>query len=219
MNLKGKGCLIPLIIVIAVVVILIALFAGNYNKFVAADENANQEWSKIDVQLQRRYDLIPNLVNTVKGYASHEKEVIKAVSDARAALGGARTPDELAQADQQLSGALSRLLVVVENYPTLKADAQFTQLMDELAGTENRIAVARNDYNAAVATYNNMRRRFPGNLLAGIMGFDKREYFETTPESRTNPEVDFGTDSTSSLNPVNPLLQFPGEEARVGAGA
>lgn len=197
MNLKGKGCLIPLIIVVAAVVILIAVFAGNYNKFVTADETVNQEWSKIDVQLQRRYDLIPNLVNTVKGYAAHEKEVIKAVADARAALGGARTPEEMSQANDQLSSALSRLLVVVENYPTLKADTQFTQLMDELAGTENRIAVARNDYNTAVANYNNMRRRFPANLIAGIMGFDKREYFETTPESRTNPEVDFGTDNTS----------------------
>ncbi|MEF2967633.1 LemA family protein [Paenibacillus sp. M1] len=203
MNFKGKGCLIPLIIVIAVVLILIALFAGNYNKFVAADEAVNREWSKIDVQLQRRYDLIPNLVRTVEGYAAHEKEVIQAIADARAALGGARTPDELAQADQQLSGALGRLLVVVENYPTLKADAQFTQLMDELAGTENRIAVARNDYNTAVASYNNMRRRFPGNLLAGMMGFETREYFETTPESRTNPEVDFGTGNNTSFNVPN----------------
>ncbi|WP_055105759.1 LemA family protein [Paenibacillus ihumii] len=197
MNLKGKGCLIPIAIIAAIVIIGIALFAGNYNKFMASEETVNQQWSKIDVQLQRRYDLIPNLVNTVKGYAKHEKEVIQAVSDARAALGGARTPDELAAADQQLQGALSRLLVVVENYPTLKADAQFTQLMDELAGTENRIAVARSDYNNAVAEYNKLIRRFPGTIIARMMGFNEKRYFETTPESRTNPEVDFGTDETS----------------------
>ncbi|WP_110931567.1 LemA family protein [Paenibacillus bouchesdurhonensis] len=207
MNFKKKGCLIPIVIVAAVILIGVALFAGNYNKFMASEETVNQEWSKIDVQLQRRYDLIPNLVNTVKGYAEHEKEVIKAVSDARAALGGARTPDELAAADQQLQGALSRLLVVVENYPTLKADAQFTQLMDELAGTENRIAVARSDYNNAVADHNKLVQRFPGVLIARIMGFDKKQYFETTPESRTNPEVDFGTENTSWL-PVLPTARL-----------
>ncbi|AZK46323.1 LemA family protein [Paenibacillus lentus] len=206
MNLKGKGCLIPIVIVAAIILIGVTLFAGNYNKFMTSEETVNQQWSKIDVQLQRRYDLIPNLVNTVKGYAEHEKEVIQAVSNARAALGGARTPDELAAADQQLQGALSRLLVVVENYPTLKADAQFTQLMDELAGTENRIAVARGDYNNAVAEYNKLVRRFPGVFIARIMGFSEKQYFETTPESRTNPEVDFGTEDTSWIPALRPAL-------------
>lgn len=197
MNSRRRGWVIPVVIIVAVIVIFIGMFAGKYNSYVTAEETVDQQWSKIDVQLQRRYDLIPNLVNTVKGYAEHEKEVIKSVSDARAALGGARTPAEMADADAQLSSALSRLLVVVENYPTLKADTQFTQLMDELSGTENRIAVARNDYNNAVADYNKLIKRFPGNLLAGMMGFDKRAYFETTTESRTNPQVDFGTGNTS----------------------
>ncbi|WP_442862483.1 LemA family protein [Bacillus sp. USDA818B3_A] len=168
------------------------MFMSSYNSFVNLEEDVNQSHAQIENQLQRRLDLIPNLVSTVKGYAAHEKEVIASISDARAQLAGANTPEEEAAANDQLSGALSRLLVVVENYPNLKADQQFTQLMDELAGTENRIAVARKDYNEQVAIFNKKVKRFPGSIIAGIGGFDQKEYFKAAPNAQEAPKVDFG---------------------------
>jgi LemA protein len=179
-------------IVIAIIVVLGLMLMGSYNGFVNANENVNQSYAQIENQLQRRLDLIPNLVNTVKGYASHEKEVIASISDARARLAGAKTPQEQATANNELSGALSHLLVVVENYPNLKADQQFTQLMDELAGTENRIAVARKDYNDQVATFNKKVKRFPGVIIARMAGFDEKEYFKANPKAGEAPKVDFG---------------------------
>jgi LemA protein len=179
-------------IVIALIVILGIMFMSSYNNFVNAEEDVDQSYAQIENQLQRRLDLIPNLVNTVKGYASHEKEVIASISDARARLAGAETPQEEATANAELSSALSRLLVVVENYPDLKANQQFTQLMDELAGTENRISVARKDYNDQVAVYNKKVKRMPGSIIAGIAGFDEKEYFEADPKAAEAPEVDFG---------------------------
>ncbi|ULT57524.1 LemA family protein [Neobacillus drentensis] len=179
-------------IVVAVIVIFGLMFMSSYNSFVNLEEDVNQSHAQIENQLQRRLDLIPNLVNTVKGYAAHEKEVIASISDARAKLAGAKTPEEEATANDQLSGALSRLLVVVENYPNLKADQQFTQLMDELAGTENRIAVARKDYNEQVAKFNKKVKRFPGSIIAGIGGFDQKEYFKAAPQAQEAPKVDFG---------------------------
>jgi LemA protein len=179
-------------IVIAVIVVLGLMLMSSYNGFVNSEENVNQSYAQIENQLQRRLDLIPNLVNTVKGYASHEKEVIASISDARARLAGAKTPQEQATANADLSGALSRLLVVVENYPNLKANQQFTQLMDELAGTENRISVARKDYNDQVATFNKKVKRFPGSIIAGIGGFDQKEYFKADPKAGEAPKVDFG---------------------------
>ena len=179
-------------IVVAVIVIFGLMFMSSYNSFVNLEEDVNQSHAQIENQLQRRLDLIPNLVNTVKGYAAHEKEVIASISDARARLAGAKTPEEEATANDQLSGALSRLLVVVENYPNLKADQQFSQLMDELAGTENRIAVARKDYNEQVAEFNKKVKRFPGSIIAGIGGFDEKEYFKADPQAQEAPKVDFG---------------------------
>ncbi|MEH7492713.1 LemA family protein [Neobacillus niacini] len=179
-------------VIIAIIVILGVMLMSSYNNFVTLDENVDQSYAQIENQLQRRLDLIPNLVNTVKGYASHEKEVIGEISDARARLAGANTVDEEATANAELTGALSRLLVVVENYPNLKADQQFTRLMDELSGTENRISVARKDYNEQVAVYNKKVKQFPGALIAGMTGFDEKEYFTADPKAAEAPEVDFG---------------------------
>lgn len=179
-------------IAIVAIIIIFMLLGSSYNGFVSAEEDVDKAYSQIENQLQRRLDLIPNLVNTVKGYAAHEKEVIQSISDARARLAGARTPEEEATANTELSNALSRLLVVVENYPNLKADKQFTQLMDELAGTENRISVARQDYNEQVGSYNKRIKRFPSAIVANVTGFDEKEYFRADPAAEEAPEVDFG---------------------------
>jgi LemA protein len=186
-----KGYII-LGIILAVIVLFGISLMSSYNNFVTFEENVDQSYAQIENQLQRRLDLIPNLVNTVKGYASHEKEVIADISDARARLAGANTVEEEATANAELTGALSRLLVVVENYPNLKADQQFTQLMDELSGTENRISIARKDYNDQVAVYNKKVKQFPGALIAGMTGFDEKEYFTADPKAAEAPEVDFG---------------------------
>jgi LemA protein len=187
-----KKGLVGLGIIVLVIVIIGGMLMSSYNNFVTLEENVDQSYAQIENQLQRRLDLIPNLVNTVKGYAAHEKEVIASISDARARLAGAGTVEEEATANAELSGALSRLLVVVENYPNLKADQQFTQLMDELSGTENRISVARKDYNDQVAVYNKKVKQFPGALIAGMTGFDEKQYFKAAAGATDAPEVDFG---------------------------
>ena len=179
-------------ICIAVVVVLIAFFAvSGYNSLVSARETVDTQLANIDTQLQRRNDLIPHLVNTVKGYTEHESEVLGAVSDARAKLAGAQSTAELAEADGELSSALSRLLMVVENYPDLKADTQFTALTDELAGTENRIAVARKDYNEVARSYNTSIKTFPKVIFASIFGFGPVEYFEAAEGAEQVPQVNF----------------------------
>jgi len=179
-------------VVVAFVVVLGIMLASSYNGFVDLEENVDQSYAQIENQLQRRLDLIPNLVSTVKGYAAHEEEVLTEISDARARLAGAASPEEEAAANAELTGALSRLLVVVENYPNLKADQQFTQLMDELAGTENRLSVARKDYNEQVSIFNKKVKSFPGVIVANVTGFDEKEYFEADPSAQEAPKVDFG---------------------------
>ncbi|MFO7153019.1 MAG: LemA family protein [Bacillota bacterium] len=182
--------------IIAVVVIIGLIFVfgfGTYNSLVNAEENVNSKWSQVENQLQRRADLIPNLVETVKGYAAHEQEIFTEVTRAREKLISAGTVAEKAEADAELSQSLSRLLAIVENYPTLKADANFRQLADELAGTENRIAVARMDYNNAVQKYNSKIRSFPTVLIARIMGFETKEYFRAEEGAHEVPKVDFSS--------------------------
>ncbi len=180
-------------VVIAVSVLLLS--GCGYNKIQTLDEQANAFKSQIQVQLQRRYDLVPNLVETVKGYAQQERDIFTAVADARARLGGAVQSGSLAQmatANQGLTGALSRLIAISENYPQLKSNENFRALQDQLEGTENRIATAREDYNQAVQAYNSYIRRFPQVLTARLIGKGPREYFQvTTPGAAEAPKVDF----------------------------
>ncbi|MGM0898722.1 MAG: LemA family protein [Bacillota bacterium] len=189
-----KKILIPLLLLIGLIVIAITVFSSSYNNFVQLEEDVNQSYAQLENQLQRRLDLIPNLVETVKGFADQEQAVIDSVTEARASMASAGSVEEQAQADAELSGALSRLLVVVENYPEIRSSENFQQLSDELAGTENRIAVARQDYNASVTEFNREVRSFPGNMIAGIFGFDEKEYFEADAGAEDAPDVDFGTD-------------------------
>jgi len=189
---KGKrNLLIALVIIVVVVISLYSFFKGTYNTFVSMDEAVKGAWAQVENQLQRRYDLIPNLVETVKGYARHERNVFIEVTNARAKVGGATTVSEKIGANNELSTALSRLLVVVERYPELKANQNFIRLQDELAGTENRIAVERRRYNDAVKTYNVAIRSFPANLLAGMFGFEKGAFFEAPAAAKTTPQVKF----------------------------
>ncbi|MGI6167523.1 MAG: LemA family protein [Eubacteriales bacterium] len=178
-----------LIIIAAVVVLLVLLVIGSYNGLVSKSEDVERYRSEIDNQLQRRSDLIPNLVATVKQYAKHESEVFEAVSEARAKLAGAGSLAEQADANAELSSALSRLLAIAEAYPELKANENFINLQDELAGTENRIANARRYYNEAARDYNTSIRRFPTNIIANLFGFESVEYFEASEGSRENPNV------------------------------
>ena len=193
----SKGLKTLLIVIgILVLIVLVPFFflKGTYNTLVTMDEGVKGAWAQVENQLQRRYDLIPNYVETVKGYAAHEKEVFLKVTEARSKVGGAGSiPDKIA-ANNQLSTALSRLLLVVERYPDLKANTNFIRLQDELAGTENRIAVERRRFNETVKAYNIMIRRFPTNIIAGMFGFDKAAFFEVPKERQEAPKVKFTKD-------------------------
>src|ERR1700723_1074114 len=186
---------IGLIVIGVLVLSVLAVFgwaAGSRNTLVTEREAVNASWAQVDVALQRRADLIPNLVETVKGFAKQEQAVIKEVTDARAALGGARTPSDKIAANSQLDSALSRLLVVVENYPQLRSNENFLRLQDELAGTENRIAIERRRYNETVQDYNTYISLFPNSFIAGMAGFPRNDaYFKTEPGARQAPKVNF----------------------------
>jgi len=178
--------------IVALVVVAAGFSSGcSYNRFVSQEEAIKAQWAQVENQLQRRNDLIPNLVETVKGFAQQERDILQAIADSRAKLAGARTPEEKIQAANEQTSALARLLVIVENYPQLRSNETFARLMDELAGTENRIAVERMRYNERVQEYNTVRRQFPSNITAGIFGFKEYPLFEAPESAKIAPKVDF----------------------------
>ena len=178
--------------VLVLVVALGATSGCSYNRFTAQEEAIKAQWAQVENQLQRRNDLIPNLVATVQGFAAQEKAVFQSVADARAKMAGASTPAERIEAANAESSALARLLVVVENYPDLKSNETFMRLMDELAGTENRLATERMRYNERLQEYNSLRRRFPANVTAKLFGFEEYPYFDAPSAAETVPTVNFG---------------------------
>lgn len=199
--MKSRGCLVGLVVIGVIVVGLVMWGMGIYNSLVGLDESVSSAWSQVESQYQRRADLIPNLVNTVKGYAQQEKDVLLGVTEARAKVGQITVTKDVLEdpnafskfqaAQDQLSGALSRLLAVAENYPNLKSNENFMALQTQLEGTENRIAVERNRYNTTVQTFNTTIRKFPGSLIAGFTGFREKQYFKSREGAENAPEVKF----------------------------
>jgi len=178
-------------ILIAVVAIIIIWLIATYNFFITLRNRINNAWSQIDVQLKRRFDLIPNLVETVKGYAKHEKETFKMVTEARNIMQNAKGMADKAKADDMLSGALKSLFAVAEAYPTLKANENFMQLQEELSGTENKIAYSRQFYNDSVLRLNTAVQKFPANIIAGMFNIKEREFFKAAEEEKKNVKVSF----------------------------
>lgn len=182
---------IGLIIVIAIVVLIGITIMSSYNGIVSLSEDVDNKYATIDTYLQRRADLIPNLVSTVKGYTQHEEKIINSITEARAKMTSAKSVSDKAEANDELTTALNSLMVVVENYPDLKSSQNFIQLSDELAGTENRIATARKDYNDAVQKYNAKIKKFPTKMIAGMFNFESKDYFQASEGSKEVPGVQF----------------------------
>ncbi len=180
-----------LMTVVVLALVAVGLSGCSYNRFVTQEESIKTQWAQVENQLQRRNDLIPNLVETTKGIAQQEKDVFGQIAESRAKLAGAQTPEARMQAANEQSAALARLLVVVENYPQLRSNETFNRLMDELSGTENRIAVERMRYNERVQEYNTSRRQFPSNITAGLFGFKEYQVFNAPPEAERVPRVNF----------------------------
>ena len=180
-----------IVAIVAVIAVIALMVISGYNSLVSKEESVDTAYSNVSVMLERRADLIPNLVNTVKGYMEHETEVIENITTARENLLGAKNIDEQMEANDQLTSSLDALMVVVENYTDLKASENFIQLSDELAGTENRISTARKDYNDEVKSYNTAIKKFPTNILASMFGFEQKEYFEAKESATEVPEVEF----------------------------
>ena len=188
MNRQMRSTLVVALLLAAAVV----SSGCSYNTFVSKEESIKAQWAQVENQLQRRNDLIPNLVETTKGIAQQEKDVFGQIADSRAKMAGARTPEQTIQAANEQSAALGRLLVVVENYPQLRSSESFNRLMDELSGTENRIAVERMRYNERVQDYNTSRRQFPSNVTASLFGFKEYPLFNAPPSAEQVPKVNFG---------------------------
>ena len=191
MENKKKSGFAGIGIIIAIVAILLFLTVPTYNRLAGTREEVNEAYAQVQNVVQRRADLIPNLVNTVKGYSDYEGETLTKVTEARAGVNNASSPKELAEANEKVSEAVRDINVVAEAYPDLKANTQYTQLMDELAGSENRISVERGNYNSVVKKYNSDIKRFPTNIIAGITGYDEAEYFKASEGSQNAPTVDF----------------------------
>ena len=189
---RGMGWLVGLVVVVFVLLLVGGSYVSSRNQMVAKDQDVKASWSDIDTTLQRRADLIPNLVETVKGYAKHEETIFTDVANARAGLLGAHSPEEKIQANARLDGALGRLLAISEAYPDLKANQNFLSLQDQLEGTENRIQVARRRYNEKLRDYNTFIQQFPNSLWAGIAGYHPNNaYFQASEGARTAPQVKF----------------------------
>lgn len=191
MGMKMKPVWIVLGVITLAVVVVGSTFVSKWNQLVTMDTDIKAKWAQVENQLQRRADLIPNLVETVKGFAAQERTILEAIANARARMAGAGSVQDRIAASNELSSVLSRLLVVVENYPQLKSDATFIRLMDELAGTENRLSVERKRYNDAVQVYNVAIRRFPDTMIASTFGFKEQPFFEVPAAARQAPQVKF----------------------------